>query len=184
MEIEPKTISIERAYTGRLLNVDRERIVNPAGQQIELEMVRHPGASAVVPLLSDPSSTDPQILLLRQFRHAAGGMIWEIPAGVLEPDEKPEQCARRELLEETGVTAGVLKRLTTIFTTPGFTNERIHLYLATDLSQSEPNHQADEFIETQVMRLATALEMIRDGAIVDSKTVIGLLFVAGFILEQ
>ena len=96
-------------------------------------MLRHPGASAVVPFLDDPRDADPRVLLIRQFRHAADGFIWEVPAGRLDPARRPRICARRELEEETGLLAGAIERLTTIYTTPGFTDERIHLFLARGL---------------------------------------------------
>lgn len=176
----PEPISKTRAYTGRFLNVDLETFRNPAGSELTLEMVRHPGASAVIPVVSDPDADDPQILMLRQFRYAAQGLIWEIPAGVLDPGEDPERCAHRELQEETGATAGTLEHLTTIYTTPGFTDEQIHLFLATDLSVAEPDHQFDEFIEVVTRPLTELLRMIRDGEIVDGKTIVALLYFAGF----
>ena len=177
-------IDTRQVYAGHLLKVDVDPVRNHAGQIIELEMVRHPGAAAVVPLLSDPTGPDPQILLLRQYRYAASGVIWEIPAGVLEPGEAPEDCARRELREETGATADNIRLLTTIYTTPGFTDERIHLYLATGLSVEDQSLEADELIEVATRPLSTVMEMIRDGEIVDGKTIVALLYVAGFVLGQ
>jgi ADP-ribose pyrophosphatase len=179
--IQPERLSTTRVFSGRLLNVDRETIRNPRGEVVELEMIRHPGASAVVPLL-DPDSEDPEVLVIRQFRHASGGMIWEIPAGVLDQGESPEACAARELLEETGARARQLDHLSSIYTTPGFTDELIHLFLATGLEITTPTHQADEFIEIEPRRMSRLLEMIRNGEIVDGKTVVALLFVAGFRL--
>jgi ADP-ribose pyrophosphatase len=176
-------ISSRRGFAGRLINVDVETVRNPAGATIELEMVRHPGASAVVPVVSELDSPDPHVLLLRQYRYAADGFIWEIPAGVLEPGEAPEDCARRELKEETGATAGHLERLTTVFTTPGFTDEKIHLFLASGLSVAgEQRLEADEVIEVVPRPLSEILEMIRDGEISDGKSIIALLYVAGFRL--
>lgn len=147
-----------------------------------MEIIRHKGAAAVVPVLSPLTSDDPTILLIRQFRHAAGGSIWEIPAGVLAPGESPEACARRELKEETGAEAGTIKRLTTILTTPGFTDERIHLFLATDLTVGEPARESDEFIETGTMPLSRCLAMIKEGEIQDGKTIAAILYFAGFTL--
>ena len=94
-------VTSRTAYAGRLLTVQVETVQNPAGQTIELEIVRHPGAAAIVPLLSDIDSPDPEVLLIRQYRYAAGGVIWEIPAGVLEPGEEPEACARRRARSRT-----------------------------------------------------------------------------------
>jgi ADP-ribose pyrophosphatase len=173
-------ISSSRAYSGRVISLDIDQVRFPDGTVGELEIIRHPGASAIVPFLSDPAGDDPQVLLLKQYRYAAGGTLYEIPAGRLEPDESPETCARRELLEETGCTAGSLVPLTSMFTTPGFTDERIHLFLATGLVRGESHREADEFIEIETMSLAAALEMVRLGEIQDAKTALGLLFAAGF----
>lgn len=178
----PHQLATRRAYSGRLLNVDVDSVQAPDGSTLELEIVRHPGAAAVVPLLSDPAGPDPQVLLIRQFRYAAGGPIWEVPAGVLEPGESPEECARRELLEETGARAERIEHLTTIFTTPGFTDERIHLFQATGIATGEPRPMPDEFLEVTAKPLSSILEMIRDREIVDGKSVIALLYLAGFRL--
>jgi ADP-ribose pyrophosphatase len=173
-------ISTERGYTGRVINLDIDTVKFPNGSTGKLEVVRHPGASAVVPFLDDPGSTDPRILLLRQFRHAAEGYIWEIPAGRLDPGELPDQCARRELAEETGMRAGRLERLTTFYTTPGFTDERIHLFLADGLEEGSHRREVDEFIELCPTRWSVALGMIKRGEIVDGKTLIALLYTEEF----
>lgn len=180
----PKSrIGTRRVYDGRIVKVDLDTITAPDGAELELEMVRHPGASAVVPLLSSPDSENPSVLLIKQYRYAAEGTIWEIPAGVLEAGEDPAACARRELLEEAGAKAESWEHLTTIYTTPGFTDEQIHLYLATGITVGGTRHEADEFIEVATRPLSTALEMIRDGEIVDAKSIVALLFVAGFRLN-
>jgi len=168
-----------RVYSGRVLNLDIDTVSFPDGATGELEMVRHSGASAVVPVFT-ASAADPEILLIRQFRHAADGPIWEIPAGRLDPGETPEACAARELTEETGEHAGRLTRLATFYTTPGFTDERIHLFVARDLVRGEHRREADEFIETRRISLSRALEMIRTGEIVDGKTIVALLFFSRF----
>lgn len=175
-------IATRRVYAGRLLQVDLDTVRAPDESLLELEMVRHPGAAAVVPLLSDPESADPEVLLIRQYRYAAGGPIWEVPAGVLEPGETPETCARRELLEETGAVAKRVERLTTIFTTPGFTDEQIHLFLATGITTGEPRPMSDEFLEAEARPISQVLKMIRDREMVDAKSIVALLFVAGFRL--
>lgn len=176
-------LSTRRAWAGRLLQVDVDRVRIPNGTELELEMIRHPGAAAVVPLLSDGDTADPTVLLIRQYRYAADGMVWEIPAGVLEPGEAPEACARRELREETGADAQRIEHLTTIFTTPGFTDERIHLFLATGIRGGTAAPNADELIETVAVPMSRALGMVRDGEIRDGKTVVALLYVAGFRLN-
>ena len=170
-------IATERLYTGRILNLDLDTVRFPDGSTGRLEMLRHPGASAVVPLLDPPGDPDPRVLLIRQFRHAAEDFIWEIPAGRLDPGETPEQCAARELEEEAGMRAGRLDRLTTIYTTPGFTDERIHLFIATDLEPGAQQREADEFLEVQTRRWSEVSDLIRTGRIVDAKTLVSLMFV-------
>ena len=131
---------------------------------------------------SDPAGGDPSILMIRQFRHAAGGLLWEIPAGTLAPGETPEACAHRELREETGVVAARIERLTSIYTTPGFTDEVIHLFLAQGLTMGEAARERDEFIEVVPQPLSQVLAGIRGGEIKDAKTVVAILYMAGFIL--
>jgi ADP-ribose pyrophosphatase len=180
MSTEPGQVSTRRAYTGRIINLDVDTVRFPDGSEGELEMVRHPGASAIVPFLSDPVGPDPQIMLIRQYRYAALDFLYEIPAGRLDPGESPEICARRELQEETGCTAGTVEHMHTMFTTPGFTDEKIHLFLAFDLTRGEAAREADEFITVDVMPLTKALLMVRDGTIKDAKTALGILYAAGF----
>jgi ADP-ribose pyrophosphatase len=175
-------VSSDRVYDGRIVKVDVDVVRAPSGSELQLEMVRHPGAAAVVPLLSDPGVDDPSILLIRQYRYAAGGVIWEIPAGVLEPGESPIDCARRELLEEVGASAREWSHLTTIYTTPGFTDEQIHLFLASGISVGNTQHEMDEFIEVEARPISQILEMIRTGDIVDGKSITAILFTAGFHL--
>lgn len=173
-------ISSERIHEGKIITVNRDRIRYPDGSEAEVDIVRHSGASAVVPFLSDPEGEDPQILLLRQYRYAADGYLFEIPAGRLDPGETPADCAARELREETGCTAKQMEPLITMVTTPGFTDERIHLFMATDLTHGEAAREADEFADVIVMRLSEALELIQRGEIVDGKTALGILYAAGF----
>jgi ADP-ribose pyrophosphatase len=173
-------VSSERLYTGKVINLDRDSVQFPNGSTGQLEMVRHPGASAVVPFLDDPRGPDPRINLIRQFRHASDTFIWEIPAGRLDPGETPATCAQRELEEEIGMTADVLARLTTIYTTPGFTNEKIHLFMATELKKGTHKREADEFLEVHIRRWSEVMDMIRTGQIVDGKTLVAILFVQSF----
>lgn len=178
-----RPLSSRRIYSGKVLALDVDRVRFPDGTEGDLELIRHPGAAAVVPVASPPGTGhDPTILLLRQFRYAAGGPLWEIPAGRLGPGEPPADCARRELLEEAGVRAGRLERLTAIFTTPGFTDERIHLFAAYELEPGEHNREADEFIEVVPTPISTALAKIRAGEICDAKTIVAVLYFAGFRL--
>ena len=169
-----------RAYTGKIISLDVDTVRFPDGSTGELEMIRHPGASAIVPFLSDPRGYDPQVLLIRQYRYAADGYLYEIPAGRLDPGEDPRDCALRELKEETGCTAEQVDHLLTMYTTPGFTDEKIHIYMATGLVAGETKHEADEFLDLHPMLFSRALEMIEAGEIRDGKTALGLLFAAGF----
>lgn len=173
-------LSTEELYRGRIFSLDRDRVRFPDGTSAPFDIVRHSGASAVVPFMNDPEGDEPQILLLRQYRYAAGGYIYEIPAGRLDEGETPLQCAVRELKEETGCTAERMEPLTSMFTTPGFTDEVIHLFMATGLTHGESNREADEFADVVIMRLSEALELIHTGKIIDGKTMTGILFAAGF----
>ena len=173
-------ISTERLHTGRIVNLDVDTVRFPDGSTGRLEMIRHPGASAVVPLLDPLTDPDPRVLLIRQFRHAAEDYIWEIPAGRLDPGETPEACAARELEEEAGMLAERLERLTTIYTTPGFTDERIHLFVATGLRPGAQAREADEFMEVEIRRWSEAMAMVREGRVVDGKTLVTLMFVQCF----
>ena len=176
-------LASRRIYAGRVVRLDVDTVRFPDGSTGELEVIRHPGAAAIVPCASDPRGQDPTILMIRQYRYAAGGPLWEIPAGTLDPGEDPEAGARRELLEETGVSAARLERLTSIFTTPGFTDEVIHLYLASDLTTGEPSRERDEFIEVVPQPLSRVLALIRDGDVRDAKTIVAILYMAGFVLK-
>lgn len=171
----------ERRYSGKVIHVDHDTVRFPDGSTGTLEMIRHPGASAVVPFLDDPGSPNPRVLLIHQFRHAADDVLWEVPAGTLSPGEAPDACARRELSEEAGMEAARLQRLTTIFTTPGFTDERIHLYLATGLSPVALAREADEFITVHEKRWSDVGKMIRTGKIRDGKSLAALMYVHCFM---
>lgn len=173
-------LSSRRVYSGKVISVDFDTVRFPNGSVGELEMVRHPGASAVVPFLSDPDSGDPQIMLIKQYRYAAEGFIYEIPAGKLDGAEDPADCARRELREETGCTAERIDHLYTFYTTPGFTDERIHAFMATGLTRGEMAHEKDEFMSLETVTLSQALELIRKGELKDAKTALAILYVAGF----
>lgn len=179
----PGRVASRIAYAGRVFDVRLDRVRFPDGSAGELEIIRHPGAAAVLPYYPQgPQGTGPRVVLLRQYRYAAGGVVWEVPAGKLDAGEPPEECARRELEEEAGLCAGTLRRLTTIHTTPGFTDEVIHLFLGLNLTQGETNHEASEFIERHEFPLEDAIRMVRNGEISDSKTVCTILYAAAFEL--
>lgn len=167
-------VSSRRVYTGKVISLDVDQVRFPDGTIGELEMIRHSGASAVVPLM-DAEKADPDVVLIRQYRYVTNGYLYEIPAGRLDPDESPEECAERELREETGYSARRLRRLTTIYTTPGFTDEQIHIFVAQDLSGGVASREPDEFMELHPIPLSRAVAMVRSGDILDAKTAIGLL---------
>lgn len=156
-------------YTGKVVTLNIDRVQLPNGETVDLETIRHPGAAAVVPLKDDGT-----VVLIRQFRHAAGGFIYEIPAGKLHPGEDPVHCASRELEEEVGYRASSFDLLTSIFTAPGFADEVIHVYKATGLTQGRQQLDRDEVLDVIEMPLLEAIAKIEDGTIRDAKTIVGL----------
>ena len=159
-----------RVYAGRVVGLNIESLTLPNGEYQELEIVRHPGGAAVVAL-----DEEQRVCLLRQFRHAAGGWLWELPAGKLEKEEEPQTTASRELAEEAGLRAGHWQQLGTVLTTPGFCDEKIHLYLARQLVPVTAHPERDEVIEIHWLTIGRAIELVRNGTIHDAKTMLGLL---------
>jgi len=173
-------ISGERAFTGKLFNVDVDQIINPhssgelaPAQLVRREVVRHPGAVAIIPCL--PGA---KIVLIRQYRYPIDTWLWEIPAGLLEQNETPDDCAARELTEETGYKARNLNLLATLHSSPGFSDEVLYLFFADNLKLGKPKPDPEESIEVKIFSILEVLEMISRGEITDSKTVNGILLVA------
>jgi ADP-ribose pyrophosphatase len=156
-------------YAGRVVSLNLETVTLPNGATVELEVIHHPGAAAVVPVREDGA-----VLLIHQYRHAVGGYIYELPAGKLDPGEDPKDCAARELEEEIGLRASSLEHLVTFYTTPGFTDEVIYVYLASGLTPGRQKLDTDEVLEVVAFPLEDALAKIRDGTIRDGKTIVGL----------
>ncbi|MEL6340873.1 MAG: NUDIX hydrolase [Myxococcota bacterium] len=172
-----KTLRSRREFEGRMISLDVDTVALPDGPSIDLEIVRHPGAAAVVPL-----DQNDDVILVRQYRHTVSQWLLEIPAGKLDaPDEPPESCARRELEEETGFSAARYDSLGSIWVSPGFTDERIWLYLARELTEGEQRLEDDELIELERMPLERAVAMAADGAIADAKSATALLRAASLL---
>lgn len=163
-------------YDGRILRVAVDRVRLPNGGETELEVIRHRGAAAAVPV-----DDDGRVLLVRQYRYAAGGYLLEIPAGKLDGDEEPAACALRETEEETGFRPGRLEPLGWIWTTPGFTDEKIWLYLARDLRPATQRLESHEVLSVEPTGFDDAVRAAIDGRIVDGKSVCGLLRAAALL---
>jgi 8-oxo-dGTP pyrophosphatase MutT (NUDIX family) len=157
-------------FTGRVIRVSVDTVDLPNGMRVPLELVRHPGGAAAVAIDSED-----RVCLLRQFRHAAGGFIYELPAGKLEPNEPPEVTARRELVEEAATSAATWESLGPFFSSPGVFTEVIHLYLATDLTRAKARPEADEVFQVEWWPLQTAVAKALSGELTDAKTIIGIL---------
>jgi ADP-ribose pyrophosphatase len=156
-------------WPGKTVKLDLERVVLPGGVTTELEIVHHPGAACVLPLLSDG-----RLLLIRQYRHAVGRDLLEAPAGKLDPGEAPEACAARELEEETGWVPGTLEPTGVVHTTPGFCDEVIHLFVARDLREGTMKREESELMTLEPTTVADALAAIADGRLTDGKTIVAL----------
>lgn len=163
-------VSSRVVFAGRVIDVGVEDHLLPNGRTASFEVVRHPGGAAVLPVLPDG-----KLLLIRQFRPAIGATIYEIPAGRLEPDETPKACVARELVEETGYRAANIKPLGSLWSTVGFCDEKIELFVATGLSEAQSALEPDEIIDLEPMLLSEALARVDRGDILDSKTQIALL---------
>ena len=163
-------ISSEKVYAGRILDVAIEKHVMPDGRNANFEIIHHPGGAAILPILPDG-----RVLLIQQFRPAIGKMVYEIPAGRLEPNESAQECAGRELIEEVGYSAAQIVPLGGFWSTVGFCDEYIHLFLGRGLTATVQALEPDEVIELCPMPLVEALEKIENGEILDSKTQLALL---------
>lgn len=164
-----KLLTRREIFRGRLLTLSVDRVLEPNGLEVEREVVRHPGAAVVLPRLDDG-----RLILVRQYRYAAAAHLWEIPAGHLEPGEPPEDGARRELVEETGFYPGRLEKLVEFYSAPGFCDELMHLFLATQLEKRAPAPDEDEAIEVGLFTLEETLKKVALREIRDAKTLVGL----------
>jgi len=174
-----KIISSEEVYRGKAVSVKREEILLPSGKKIYRESVIHCGASAILPIKEDG-----KIIMVKQYRHPVGEILLEIPAGTLKPGEDPKECAARELEEETGYRAENLIHLLTIYPSPGYSSEILHIYLAKDLRRGIQAPEIDEDISVTEMTLDEILNGIREGMIKDSKTIVAILYYMVFVREK
>ncbi|MBN1966488.1 MAG: NUDIX hydrolase [Anaerolineae bacterium] len=174
-----QTLKSDTIHLGKTISLFIETVRLPDGHVVEREVIRHPGAVAMVPLHANG-----RVTFVRQFRLAAGRELLEIPAGTMEPGETPEVCATRELQEEAGLLPANLNSLGGIFAAPGYTSEYLHLFLATGLTPSRLQADADEFLEVVTLPFADALDLVRTGQIVDAKTISGLLLARRLLAAQ
>lgn len=168
----PEVLATEELYHGRIFDVSLYT-VREGAKTYRREVVHHPGGACAVAVFDDQT-----IALVRQYRHPTVRYVLELPAGRLDAPERPEDCAARELEEEIGVRAGRLEKLAEFFTTPGFCEEKLWIYLATELTETKQNLEDDELVEVLRVSFPRALEMIASGEIEDAKTIIGLLMAA------
>lgn len=157
-------------HQGRVFSLVRENVTLDNGVTTDMEFIEHPGATAVIPMFNDS-----RVLLLKQYRHSLREYIWEIPAGTLDREEEMIDCAKRELIEETGYAAEQWQKLGEITPLPGYSDERIHIYLARDLQPAEQDLDRDEIINVHKVKICEAVEMIKNGDIQDAKSIAGLL---------
>lgn len=165
-----KTIRSKLLHEGKSFSFLQDEVELQSGRRTYRDIVRHPGAVAIVPVLPDG-----RIVLVRQYRYAAGKTLLEIPAGTLEPSESIEDCVRRELMEETGYEAGEVKRVLSCFMAPGYSSEVIHFYVARGLREVGSAPEPDEDISVEVLEETKVLELIQENVIEDAKTVVGIL---------
>ncbi|MGE3466909.1 MAG: NUDIX hydrolase [Pyrinomonadaceae bacterium] len=173
----PETIFSEHIYKGRIFDVSIDTI-RDGDIEYQREIIAHKGSAVIVPVFADGT-----VALVRQYRHAAGEYLLEIPAGSLDEGESPEVGARRELEEEVGVSTARLEMIAEFYVSPGFLNEKMFVFLATDLTETAQNLEDDEIVEIERIPLDDALDMARDGRIHDAKTIIGILFAARSLAE-
>ncbi|NLM75677.1 MAG: NUDIX hydrolase [Clostridiaceae bacterium] len=173
MDYYEKTVSRKPIYEGNIIDVEVLTVELPNGRTAPRDVVRHSGAAVIVPVTDKG-----EVVLVKQYRKPIEQVSLEVPAGKLEKGEDPKICAARELKEETGYTAGKLEKILTLHPASAYTDEVLHVYLASDLTKGEANPDEDEFITANVYPMEEALNMIKDGLITDAKTVAGVLFAA------
>ncbi|MGC2237304.1 MAG: NUDIX hydrolase [Pyrinomonadaceae bacterium] len=167
--MKPEVISTKEIYKGKIFDV-YEAEIRDGDVEYKREIVLHKGSAVIVPVFADKT-----VALVRQYRHAAGEYLLEIPAGTLNKDESPEIGARRELEEEIGVTTEKIEKLTEFYVSPGFLTEKMHVYMASDLTETQQNLEEDEILVVEKLSFPEAFEKIKNGEIQDAKTIVGLI---------
>jgi len=171
-----QVLSSKRAYEGKVFKVTSDKVIEPSGITAQREIVRHSGS--VVVLALDETGDEPRVLLERQYRYAAEGYLWELPAGRIDPGESPLAGAKRELIEETGYRAKQWKRAVIFYSSPGFLDETMAIYLARGITPGDAQPEEDEAIECELIPLSQVIDWIFSGKIRDGKTISGLLWLA------
>lgn len=179
MIIEEKTMKSDKLYEGKLINLRIDTVELPDKKYSKREIIEHPDGVAILPITDDNS-----IVLVRQYRKAVERVLLELPAGILELNEEPGETAIRELKEETGLTANKVEYLMEFYTSPGFTDEKIYLFVAKDLEQGEPEPDEGEFLKIEKYHIDELVKMVNRGEIIDSKTIIGIQFADNLIKKS
>lgn len=179
MDFTEKTISSQSIFSGRIIDVQVDTVMLPNGKESTREIVKHAEAVAIVAV-----DDENNIYLVKQYRKPVEQVLLEIPAGILEPEEDITDCAYRELAEETGLRASKMEKILSFYSAPGFTDEKIHIFLASDLSEGATNLDVDEFVETIRIPLIEAYNMIATGEIVDGKSIIGIQYLYNQLVKK
>lgn len=179
MKYEEKTMKTEKIYEGKILNLRIDTVELPDKKYSKREIVEHPGAVAIIALTEEN-----EIVLVKQYRKAIERELLEVPAGKLEIGEEPKETAIRELKEETGYTAKKIEYLLEFYTSPGFTNEKVYLFLADELIEGEAQPEKDEYIEVIKLKLDGLIELINKGEIIDSKTIVGAYIAKNYLINK
>lgn len=179
MDYEEKTMKSEKIYEGKIVNLKIDTVELPDKKYSKREIVEHPGSVGIIPITEDGS-----MILVKQFRKPVEKSLLEIPAGKIEINEEPKETALRELREETGYSTDRMEYLFEFYTSPGFSNEKIYLFIATELSQGESNPETDEYIEVVKKRIEDLVDMVKKGEINDSKTIVSIYYAEKYINQN
>ena len=169
MRKKAKFLSRKKVYKGYCFDAVEDQVIWPNGKELSRSLIMHPGISVMVPILEVN-----RIILLKQYRYGAGRVLWEVPAGTISPGETPLQCAKREIVEETGFKASRWKKLASCYTSPGYNTEVVHCFAASQLCESQASLEEDEVLEIEVIAVQEVKNMIKEGKIQDAKSLVAL----------